>query len=761
MISVAPVLRGPLWKAGALVAIALAVWSVGGTTEMENAVRAPFFGTQAHEASGDLHVVEMDAASLAKINRWPWSRDHYAAVVHQLSEAGARSITFDVDFSSPSDAGGDAVLAAALKASKAVVTLPTFAQHAGSSDTRMLDTLPIASLREHAMVASVAVTPDSDGLVRTMPLGSVTDGVPRPSLAAQIAGRNGTVGHEFPIDFGIDPRSIPRHSFIDIEEGRFEASAVSGKDIVIGATAIEQGDRYATPRHGVLPGVIVQAMAAETLYWAIPSYAAPIAPLVAAFAFALWIMAASSRRAGLARGGAATALMAGLYWIGWSVFAQLFDIVPAFAVIVSATVVLLVQQFRAEQRHREMHDARTGLPNRFAFEQAADKQAAFSVAATIGGYERLETVLGEDMSSQLILRITERLQIGNAGNAVYRAEDRALAWTFNGDHGELESTLAGLSAVMRSPIEIGGRKIDVQMAFGIGQGHALSEAIHAASQSLLKGERWLYHAAAEEAALEQQVSLMGELDSAIGRNELDVLYQPKLALAENRITSVEALVRWNHPKRGYLRPDLFIPLAEESDRIIDLTLYVLQRTIDDNAAWRARGLDIRSAVNISARLVVSAPFLAAAEAMLTQSNVPAQSIIFEVTESAAIADPARAAAALGRFRDMGVAISMDDYGTGQSSLTYLKNLPLSELKIDRSFVQFAHCDSGDAMLVRSTVNLGHELGLSIVAEGVEDEECLAFLREVGCDYAQGYLIGKPMPAADLVALVDEGQRAAA
>ncbi len=744
-----------------LISVALVAWTSGATTKVENALRVPFFAAQSHEASGDLHIVEIDAASLAKINRWPWSRDHYAKVVDRLNAAGARSITFDVDLSSPSEGTDDGLLAQALANSAAVVTLPTFAQVAGPSDARMLDTLPISILRDHAVIASVAVSPDPDGLVRQMPLGSITDGTPRPSLAAQIAGQNGTAGRPFPVDFAIEPRSIPRHSFIDIEDGRFDPSGIAGKDILIGATAIELGDRYATPLYGVIPGVVVQAMAAETLYNGIPSNAAAIGPIILAFLLILWILRASSRSAGLARSAVSFAIIAGAYYLVWSTRSLLFDIVPAAFVIAGATVLVLIQNFRKEQLHRRMHDVRTGLPNRFAFEAEADEKVLFSVAATIGGYERLETVLGEGLADQLILRITERLQMGNAGKTVYRAEDRALVWFFDGEHGELESTLAGLAALMRSPVEVGGRKIDVQMAFGVGQGRALSEAIHAASQALRKGERWLYHAAAEEAALERQVSLMGELDAAIANNELEVLYQPKLALAENRITSVEALVRWNHPQRGYLRPDLFIPLAEESDRITDLTLYVLQRTIDDNIAWRASGMEIRSAVNISARLVASASFLSAAEAMLKQSCIPPQSLIFEVTESAAIADPSLAAAALTRFRDMGVSISMDDYGTGQSSLTYLKNLPLSELKIDRSFVQFAHRDASDAMLVRSTVSLGHELGLSIVAEGVEDEECLAFLREVGCDYAQGYLIGKPMRAGELEALVDDNLKRAA
>ena len=225
--------------------------------------------------------------------------------------------------------------------------------------------------------------------------------------------------------------------------------------------------------------------------------------------------------------------------------------------------------------------------------------------------------------------------------------------------------------------------------------------------------------------------------------------------------SAEALVRWRHPTRGYLSPDTFIPLAEESDRIGELTLFVLRRALDDLAQWSARGTVIRTAVNISARLIASAQFVGQVERMIRADGIAPDRLIFEITESATLRDPAGARAALMRWCDLGVAISMDDYGTGQSTLSYLKNLPLSELKIDRSFVQHAHQDRSDALLVRSTVELAHQLGLKVVAEGIEEAECLAYLRAIGCDYAQGYFIGKPMAGDDLLVAIEEIARAAA
>jgi EAL domain-containing protein (putative c-di-GMP-specific phosphodiesterase class I) len=240
-----------------------------------------------------------------------------------------------------------------------------------------------------------------------------------------------------------------------------------------------------------------------------------------------------------------------------------------------------------------------------------------------------------------------------------------------------------------------------------------------------------------------------------------VLYQPKLNLVTRRIDSVEALVRWNHPERGMLPPDCFIPLFEERGRLDDLTLAVIAQALTDAQRWRARGLPIGVAVNISAALLTVATFETRALALVAKAGLPAGQVTFEVTESAQFEDMDRAIAALERLRAAGIRISMDDYGTGQSALNYLKLLPLSELKIDRMFVAQAHVDKGDAMLVRSTVQLAHELGIKVVAEGIEEGECLEFLARIGCDHAQGYFVGRPLPAADLAALAAATDAAAA
>lgn len=746
---------------GALsVAAAAALWLAGVLVPLDRSLQTAFFGMQTRNASGGLVVVEMDAASLAAIRRWPWDRAHYAKLVDELDAAGARSIAFDVDFSAPSNPASDRRLAQSFAAARSQIVLPTFSQKAAHGSQRVLDAVPIAALRRSATLASVSVVPDSDGQVRRMPLGTITAATPRPSLSAQIAQRGGSVDRDFPLDLSIDPASIPRISFIAVERGEFATALIAGKDVLIGATAVEMGDRYAVPGRGVLPGVVIQAVAAETLRRGVPTEASGALALLLALLAGPWVSRSRSRSEIAARALLGAVGLVLVWQACWSALQVLVEIAPGIVALAAMAGLRLLALLRAERIFRRTHDAETGLPNKHAMKQVG-AVGSFTVAASVTNFERLHAVLGEDGSAELLRKLAQRIGMASGGSAVYRIEDKVLAWTSAADDMAPERVLPGLGNVLRQPVEVNGRHVDAHVAFGIAAANALSEASLAASEAARSGAQWHYHEAAEKAVLEQQVSLMGELDAAISMGQLEVVYQPKYHLPSDRIDAVEALVRWNHPDRGYLNPDLFVPLAEEADRIDDLTLFVLRRTISDLGAWCAQGLIMSAAINISARLLSSPHFLAAAKALLVGTGVPRARLIFEVTESAAFLDADRATEALKAFHAMGVAISMDDYGTGQSTLSYLKRLPLSELKIDRSFVQFAHRDRNDALLVRSTLNLAHELGLKVVAEGVEEPECLQFLKDIGCDYAQGYLIGKPMQSDALIAAVKTALPAAA
>lgn len=756
------------WRAFALLlgcVLGIATGISGAGVGLDRAIHQLGWSLRQHAASGDLHIVEIDARSIAAIDRWPWPRSHYARLVDRLRDAGAASIAFDVDFSSPSAPAQDAAFAAALARAGDKVVLPTFSQRAGATAADWTDSLPIAPLRDHAVLAAVTVQPDSDGFVRRMPVGTITAGTPRPSLSAMVAGVAGAADSDFPIDFAIVPLSIPRHSFMDISEGRFDPAAIRGKAVLIGATAVELGDRYAVPNHGVIPGVAIQALAAETLRDGVPRESGWQLPLLAALGLGGLILGAHTRgQLALALIaapgmliGAGLALDGVLHWT--------FPLAPALVTIAVAGLAAVTMRSLVAARRRRLHDAETGLPNRHALRDALRSYTGEGVlAAHIADYEKLAAGLGAAATAELVKRVRDRVALVSEGSTVYRIEDRVLAWRCY-DRADLEHRIATLRAAMLSPIDVAGRRVDVKIALGFAEGadandRIIAHAGLAAAHALASGSGWHVHHADDNVAVDRELSLLGELDEAVRHGEIHVAYQPKLDLATDRIASVEALVRWQHPTRGFMRPDLFIPLAERNDRIAGLTLHVLSRTIEDLRGWRARGHAVTAAVNISAKLLNSSEFIAALRALVGRSAVDPGWLTFEVTESAAMHDPDRAASTLRSFREMGIAISMDDYGTGQSTLSYLKQLPLNELKIDRSFVQFAHQNRGDGVLVRSTVNLAHELGLKVVAEGVEDPECLAFLRGIGCDMVQGYFVSRPIAAPDLEALLSSHPLAA-
>ncbi len=737
----------------ALVMLVAVVAMTGVFRPAEDRLTELSFNLLSREASGQVHVVEMDAASIAAIQRWPWPRDHYARAVTALDAAGVRSISFDVDFSGHGDAAGDRAFALAIANAHAPIALPTFAQRASSDDKRQLDSLPIPELREHAHLASVSVAPDPDGMVRRLPFGTVTGATARPSLSTFVAGRSGAVGEHFPIDFAIDPATIPRHSFVAIENGMIPPGSLKGKDVIIGASAIEIGDRYAVPRNGVIPGVVIQALAAETLADGVPIYGSWRLPLLVAAVLSLALLRARRRRAVLVRTAVA---MLGIVtvWLTARLAADLwFEVAPSLALLIGAGAVrygVLSHRFAAL---RMQVDVESGLPNRLALDaRPHSPHDRFFIAAQIDDFAGLQLALEGGSLGQLLRRIAERLQVAGGSGKIYRTEDRTLVWSTSLPIDEIEAQLAGLRALMRSPFEIDGRRLGVSLTFGVADQRGIDPPIHAAHAAAVAkrtNKVWRLHDADEGEAASQQFSLLGELEAALHSGGISVLYQPKLNLRTQTIDAVEALVRWKHPDRGMLPPDCFIPLFEEAGRIDDLTLAVLARSLTDMRIWQERGLAIGAAVNISAGLLTSDSFSARALALVRNAGVPTQLVTFEVTESAQFEDTEKAVATLRRFKDAGIRISMDDYGTGQSALNYLKLLPLSELKIDRMFVANAHVDRGDAMLVRSTVQLAHELGLKVVAEGIEEAGCLAFLENIGCDYAQGYFIGRPMKADDL------------
>jgi EAL domain-containing protein (putative c-di-GMP-specific phosphodiesterase class I) len=264
------------------------------------------------------------------------------------------------------------------------------------------------------------------------------------------------------------------------------------------------------------------------------------------------------------------------------------------------------------------------------------------------------------------------------------------------------------------------------------------------------------YAAALDRHSVRRLSVLSEFRAALDAGEVEVFYQPIMHIDGTRVHGAEGLVRWRHPELGLLPPSDFIPIVEQTALIGPLTRYVLERAVVDCARWRAAGHELTVSVNLSVRNLLDPELPSVIGNLLARHGLTPEALQLEITESMLMSDPDRSLVTLTALSELGVGLSVDDYGTGYSSLANLRRFPIDELKLDRSFVSPMLSDENDLIIVRSTINLGHDLGLNVVAEGVEDEATLARLTALGCDLAQGYHFSKPLPSHDFDAFVGLG-----
>ena len=422
---------------------------------------------------------------------------------------------------------------------------------------------------------------------------------------------------------------------------------------------------------------------------------------------------------------------------------------------------------RAEENHRlAMFDHLTGLPNRLLFFDRVTQ--AVSAAGREGSgvgvllldlhrFKEVNDTLGHERGDELLRQVGPRLQgVLRASDSVARlgGDEFGIALAGLNTLSEGEDVARKLTDALDTPFVLDG--IDIALGGSIGIARYPDHGDDP-DQLLRRAEVAMYvaktaRAPYESYSLEQdtystdRLALVAELRRAIDEGDLALAYQPMIDLERGVIIGVEALLRWSHASQGPIGPDVFIPLAEHSGLIGRITTYVLEAAATQAQAWREAGLDLTVSVNLSVRDLQRPGLAAAIGATLERHELPAARLQLEITEGSVMDQPDRALATLQELAGVGVGLSVDDFGTGYSSLAYLQRLPVNELKIDRSFVLGLAGSSSDGEIVRSTVSLGHNLGLSIVAEGVEDERSLAFLRDVGCDIAQGFFIARPMPA---------------
>ena len=730
---------------------------------IEDTLRISRNGINQHSASGDIVLIAIDEKSLREIDNWPWPRAKQAALITQLDRLGASKIVFDIVYTGPSNRADDLALAEAIKRS-GKVTLAAQTR-LGEQEGKENQGLPLAQFADHASIASIAWKYNWQGEVWRINYATDFEGETLPSLSRAIAGKTsamgaqlGTADQTYRVDYSFDVGSIPVISAADLLNGRVDRRQIERKIAVIGTTANQLGDQYSIPGRGKRSGVFIHIIGAETLKAGIPIdmgwWPAFTVALIAS------ILCLLSRRKSLLAVGAAALLLLPILLESSLIFVDVTAGLFLIAIVAGRLAWV-------KSKSRGLVHALTGLPNLVALADDRRGRDLPLIAVRVHNYAEIASTLDLAGEKQFGEQLVARLGLGDSQRVIFQGDEGIFAW-FADKGTPFANHLEALHALFRSPIRVNGINYDVALSFGIEVGSSrsvssrLGSALVAADEADRENLKWKFHDPARLQEVPWRLSLLSQLDTAIDEGQVWIAYQPKLDLKTRRTVGAEALARWTHPEKGPISPTEFVTAAEQSDRIEKLTDFVLDQAIGAAAELARKGYEFGIAVNLSARMLNDRQLPERVAAVLGRHGLPANKLTLELTETAAISGIGHGIDLLVRLRDLGVRIAIDDYGTGLSTLDYLKKMPASEIKIDQSFIKTMRDNRSDLIMVQSTIALAHSLGRTVVAEGVEDPHSLEQLRTMDCDIAQGFIVGRPMSFDEMFRrLKSERKRSAA
>lgn len=461
----------------------------------------------------------------------------------------------------------------------------------------------------------------------------------------------------------------------------------------------------------------------------------------------------------------------------WGQYVSSIIAFQAGAEIIDQTSDLRAQTAVLEEKasHEATHDSLTDLPNRILLHdrlqqalsaaQRQDDKLAILIM-DLDHFKEINDTLGHFNGDIILKQVATRLQ-GTIRDldSVARLGGDEFAVLLPNIRREQDAVMVAkkMQQALKPSFQISGLNLDVNASIGVAifpeHGNDLDTLMQRAEVAMYAAKKekagFLIYSRQLDQYSPKRLTLMSELRQAIERRQLLVYFQPKVEIKTRKVVELEALVRWPHPEHGLLPPDEFIPMAERTGLIKPLTFLVADESLKQLAAWSLEGYDLKVTINVSARVLLDPEFPDTLIGLLAAYRIESGKLMLEITETTIMVDQERAMEVLRRMKEVQVRLSIDDFGTGYSSLAYLKQLPVHELKIDKSFVMNMDHNHDDAVIVKIIIELGHQLGLDITAEGVESESILSRLDALGCDVAQGYLISKPLPAAELMDWLDK------
>lgn len=708
---------------------------------------------RARPADQSIVVVALDSKTIKAFGTDYFSREHYARLLDQAFAEGAKRVYFDEAFSKEVDPDGDKAFAEALSRYKGKTFSGAFTfRNRSTGEVEEVGPIPLFSDRTTVRSLNGAATPFS--LSAELVKSDTFGGKVINSVSGDIAGKTGPVAVRYMPDWSIQVKSIPTVSFVDFVEGKVDPSLIRGKDLLVGTTA-EPTDFVQIYGQGWFGGVYAHAVGAQTLKEGNPIKLGWMPAMLVATILSAAVLFGRTRAFRTVVVIVAALLALGLPFV----LDQLFITVD----YVSAMIMFVVVTLRAAML-REMSDARlknagSMLPNLAALREEPSAAGKPIVAMRIRNYAAVCSSFDTPVEDELFGELARRLSVPNNLTRFYQAED-VLYWLApSGSTGELRDHLAGLARLIESHFEIRGRKLDLQVVFGVDielnrpVANRIGRALMAADNAATKHQLMQFNTNTSDEDAAWELSLMSELDAAITAGDIWIAYQPQFDLRSDKICGAEALVRWQHPTRGAISPEAFVLPAEAHNRIERLTFHILEKATQAAKPLLAANPGFRLGINISASILEHPQLPAKIAQILIMTGYPASNLTLEVTESAPFNDRDVVAANLAGIAAIGIDLSIDDYGTGNATLEYLRSVPCQEIKIDRRFVAGLSSNASDLLLVESTVDLAHGLGRRVIAEGIEDPETLEMLRRIGCDIAQGYYLAKPLRFEALQALL--------
>lgn len=681
-----------------------------------------------------------------------------AALLARIRREMPRSVFFDAKVSYGVNASDDAMLGRAIASYGRDFTYVVRSQKPDQFDPDSFR-LPPKRLVPDSQIAVSAWNTNFTYKAISAPYSVRLNGQDYPTVSTVMAGRHSGAQSEYYPDFSIDPATIPKISGRELRSNRLPQGILAGRVVVVTS---DQGAMIGFFGSQVVQPIAVDVTAAEALRKPL-SLNLSFVPMVVMLALAILLIRRIQRQR--------FRILLYLAIVGTVLVLPMQ--LRTFGVVCdpdgSMAFLLIYAAIRGWQKRtrRIQHTSLSGLPNLAALSSQPIEIGRDVVVVVVARYEEILATLPIELHGEVARQIARRLSVGSGANEIYHGESGHFAWTEEARPLEMQlNHLEGLRALFSAPLQIGEHTFDTNIHFGLDRNEGVdastrvNSALASANEALANGRSIELFESQRLVEAPWELSLHARIEEGLRNGEIWLAFQPQWDFLEGRVSGAEALIRWNHPTRGPIAPDAFILQAERAGRIDTLTYWVLEEAISAALALNALGPRFQMSINLSAQMVDKADLVTNFAEIVRRRRIEPSLLTIEVTETSSVRNRPAACHNLTKLREMGFRLSIDDFGTGEASLAYLADLPSDELKLDRRFVSRLLDSERDRAIITSTIGLAHALRQSVVAEGIEDAATFAMLRDLGCDHAQGYYLGRPQPFAVFLSDYEQGRRRA-